>query len=106
MESEPHHVKNLWKNTNRFRDRLQESGFNTGRTETPIIPIIVGKSSLAKKMSTRLFEEGIFALPIVFPMVAQDQARIRTIMNAALTDADLTEAITVIRKIGKELGIV
>lgn len=106
LENEPHHVENLWKNTDRFRKSLNESGFNTGNSVTPIIPIIVGKSGVAKKMSTKLFDAGIFALPIVFPMVAEDKARIRTIMNAALSEEDLTEAITAVTRIGKELGII
>jgi glycine C-acetyltransferase len=64
---------------------------------------MVGESSVAKKLSTRLFEEGLFALPIVYPMVARDKARIRTIMNAALTKQDLDFAIGAFEKIGKEL---
>jgi glycine C-acetyltransferase len=67
---------------------------------------MVGDSGVAKKLSTRLFEEGIFALPIVFPMVARDKARIRTMMNAQLTKKDLDFAIETFRKIGKELHIV
>jgi glycine C-acetyltransferase len=85
---------------------MKDLGFNIGRSETPITPIIVGESGLAKKLSARLFEEGVFALPIVYPMVARDKARIRTIMNAALTKEDLDFAIRAFEKIGKELGIV
>ena len=61
---------------------------------------------MAKELSTKLYEVGVFALPIVFPMVAKDKARIRTIMNAALTTADLDFAINAFEKIGKELGII
>lgn len=85
---------------------MKDLGFNTGRSETPITPIIVGESGVAKKLSARLFEEGVFALPIVFPMVARDRARIRTIMNAALTKDDLDFAIGCFEKIGKELSII
>ena len=75
-------------------------------SETPITPIIVGESATAKKLSERLFEEGIFALPIVFPMVAKDKARIRTMMNSGLTKDDLNFALSTIEKIGKELKII
>lgn len=89
-----------------FKKVLNELGFNTGFSETPITPVIVGESSVAQKMSDRLFEEGIFALPIVFPMVARDKARIRTMMNATLSKGDLNEAITAFDKIGKELNVI
>ena len=85
---------------------MDDLGFNTGFSETPIIPSIVGESEAAKRMSNRLFEEGVFALPIVFPMVARDQARLRLIMNAALTKDDLDEAIAAFEKVGKELKII
>ena len=106
LENEPQHLKNLWNNTRYFKKGLKDLGFDTGISETPITPVITGESSLAKKMSDRLFEEGIFALPIVFPMVAKDKARIRTIMNAALTKEDLDFALSTFEKIGKELKII
>jgi glycine C-acetyltransferase len=89
-----------------LKKAMDDLGFNTGFSETPIIPIIVGESEKAKRMSNRLFEEGVFALPIVFPMVARDQARLRLIMNAALTKDDLEEAIAAFEKVGKELKII
>jgi glycine C-acetyltransferase len=85
---------------------MKDLGFNIGNSQTPITPIIVGESSVAKRLSARLFGEGIFALPIVFPMVARDKARIRTIMNAALERKDLDFAIGAFEKIGKELHII
>lgn len=106
LENELEHVQNLWKNTNAFKKALRNLGFDIGISETPITPVIVGESSLARKMSERLFEEGIFALPIVFPMVARDKARIRTIMNATLTIEDLNFAISKFEKVGNELGII
>jgi glycine C-acetyltransferase len=106
LEKEPQHVRTLWEHTRYFKKAMKDLGFNIGRSETPITPIIVGESGLAKKLSARLFEEGVFALPIVYPMVARDKARIRTIMNAALTREDLDFAIGAFEKIGKELGIV
>jgi glycine C-acetyltransferase len=106
LEKEPEHVQNLWKNTEYFKKAMKELEFNIGRSTTPITPVIVGESGVAKRLSARLFEEGMFALPIVFPMVARDKARIRTIMNAALTKEDLDFAIAAFEKIGKELHII
>jgi len=81
-------------------------GFNTGLSETPITPVIIGESENAQKFSVRLYEEGVFALPIVFPMVARGTARIRTMMNAALKMEDLNDAITAFDKVGKELNVI
>lgn len=106
LEQEPQHVRNLWERTKYFRKAIQELGFDTGRSVTPIIPVMVGDSAKAKQLSQRLYQEDIFALPIVFPMVAKDKARIRTIMNAALTEKDLDFAISKFEKIGKELRII
>jgi glycine C-acetyltransferase len=106
LEKEPQHVQNLWSNTTYFKKAMKDLGFNIGNSTTPITPVIVGESGAAKKMSQRLFEEGVFALPIVYPMVAKDKARIRTIMNAALTKDDLGFAIESFRKIGKELHVI
>jgi glycine C-acetyltransferase len=106
LENEPQHVRTLWNHTRYFKKAMKDLGFNIGNSQTPITPIIVGESSVAKKLSARLFEEGVFALPIVYPMVARDKARIRTIMNAALTRKDLDFAIGAFEKIGKELHII
>ncbi len=106
LEKEPQHVKTLWEHTRYFKKAMKDLGFNIGNSETPITPIIVGESGTAKKLSARLFEEGVFALPIVFPMVARDKARIRTIMNASLARKDLDFAITAFEKTGKELHII
>jgi len=105
LETEPEHVKRLWDNTKYFKKELKSMGFDTGESETPITPVIVGESSKAKQLSNRLFEEGIFALPIVFPMVARDKARIRTMMNAGLTKEDLDFTLEKFEKLGKELEI-
>nr|MDO8099736.1 aminotransferase class I/II-fold pyridoxal phosphate-dependent enzyme [Candidatus Njordarchaeota archaeon] len=106
LEKEPKHVKALWDNTNYFKRGLIDLGFNTGKSQTPITPVIIGENTTAKKFSQRLFEEGVFALPIIFPMVAKGTARIRTIMNSALTEDDLDEALATFEKIGKELDII
>jgi len=106
LETEPQWVEKLWENTKYFKKELQSLGFDTGISETPIIPVIVGPSSTAKTLSSRLYEEGVFALPIVFPMVARDKARIRTMMNAGLTKDDLDFALNKFEKVGKELKII
>jgi glycine C-acetyltransferase len=106
LENEPQHVRTLWEHTKYFKKTMKDLGFDIGKSETPITPIMVGESGVAKKLSAKLFEEGVFALPIVYPMVARDKARIRTIMNAALTRKDLDFAIGAFEKIGKELHII
>jgi len=106
LETEPQHVQNLWKRTDYFRKAMQDLGFDTGKSVTPIIPVMVGDSAKAKRLSERLYQEDIFALPIVFPMVSKDKARIRTIMNAALSEKDLDFAIGKFEKIGRELKII
>jgi glycine C-acetyltransferase len=106
LETEPQHVERLWSLTRRFREALRGLGFDLGTSETPIIPVIVGDSAKAKRLSSRLFELGVFALPIVYPMVAKDRARLRTIMNSALTDEQLTSAIDAFSTAGRELGLV
>jgi glycine C-acetyltransferase len=89
-----------------FKSALEELGFNIGVSTTPITPVIVGESRSAKLLSNRLFELGVFALPIIFPMVAKDQARIRTIMNAALSDEDVHFGIAAFAKAGRELKLI
>jgi len=106
LESEPEHVKRLWDNTNYFKKELNSMGFNTGNSESPITPVIVGDSGKAKELSNMLFKEGVFALPIVFPMVARDKARIRMIMNAGLTKKDLDFALEKFETLGKKLAII
>ena len=106
LETEPKHVKNLWDNTNYFKKELKTMGFDTGESETPITPVIVGESSKAKELSNKLYDEGVFALPIVFPMVARDKARIRTMMNAGLTNEDLEFTLEKFEKLGKKLDII
>ncbi|MEM0475321.1 MAG: glycine C-acetyltransferase [Candidatus Norongarragalinales archaeon] len=105
-DEEPRHWKKLWSNTKYFKRKLKKLGFNTGASETPITPIIVGESDKAVALSNKLFEAGIFALPIVFPMVARDAARIRTMMNAGHKKEDLDFALEKLEEIGKELKIV
>jgi glycine C-acetyltransferase len=106
LESEPIHNQRLWENTEYFKKEMGSMGFNTGYTETPIVPVITGPSDLAVKLSEGLWDEGVYALPIVFPMVARDAARIRNMMNAGHTKEDLDQAIAAYEKVGRSLGII
>lgn len=103
VQNEPEHLRNLWDNTSYFKKGLKKLGFDTGTSQTPITPVMVGDSSKAWKMSEMLFNENVFALPIVYLMVARDKARIRTIMNAGHSKQDLDYAF---EKVSKMLGIV
>jgi glycine C-acetyltransferase len=106
LETEPQLIENLWRNTDYFKTAMRDLGFDIGQSATPITPIIVGDGALAKRFSARLYEQGVFALPIVYPMVARDKARIRTIMNAAMTQEDVQFAVRAFEEVGKELQIV
>ncbi|MGH2507446.1 MAG: glycine C-acetyltransferase [Ktedonobacteraceae bacterium] len=99
-------VEHLWENTSFFKKGLEQLGFNTGQSETPITPVIVGAAPLAVKLSTRLFEEGVFAQAIVFPTVAVDKCRVRTIVTALHTNEELSQALDVFERVGKELAII
>ena len=106
VQDEPHHLKNLWNNAKYFKEKLMDLGFDTGRSQTPITPVIVGESSTAVKLSHELLDEGIFVKPIVYPLVAKDKARVRTIVTAQHTKEDLDTAVEAFKKVGKELGII
>ena len=106
MEDEPWLMERLWASTKRFKAELSRLGFDTGRSETPITPIIVGDSEAAIRFSGRLFEQGVFATSVVYPTVALDQARLRTIVTAALTDEHLDRALQAFATVGRELGLI
>tara|TARA_Y100001970_G_scaffold284809_1_gene402973 strand:+ start:2149 stop:3309 length:1161 start_codon:yes stop_codon:yes gene_type:complete len=106
LMQEPEHHERLWNNTNYFRKELQSMGFDTGVSETPIIPVMCGDSSIAKEFSNTLSMEGVMAGAIVFPMVARDAARIRTQMSAGLTREDLDEVLRIFEKVGPQLNLI
>jgi glycine C-acetyltransferase len=95
----------LWANTRRFKAELQRLGFDTGTSETPITPILVGDSEAAIRFSDRLFEAGLFATSVVYPTVPLDGARLRTIVTAAHSDEHLDRALETLGRVGRELGI-
>ena len=107
VENEPEHVQRLWDNTNYFKKEVQNLGYNTGNSQTPIIPLIIGDPGKAQELARLLFEEeNVYGTPIVFPMVARELSRIRVQMNALLTKDDLNMALAAIEKVGKKLNII
>jgi len=106
LEHEPHLVDRLWENTRFFKSGLQKLGFNTGASESPITPVIVGEAPMAMRLSDRLFTEGVFAQGIGFPTVPRDKARVRTIVTATHTREDLQFALDTFAKVGRELGMI
>lgn len=99
-------VTKLWENANGFRSELQRLGFDTGASETPIIPIIIGDPALTMHFSDRLLEEGVFAQGIVYPTVAMDKGRVRLIVTAQHTEEDLAFALNSLQKVGREFGLI
>jgi glycine C-acetyltransferase len=106
LEQEPQWMDALWENTKFFKAGLATLGFNTGRSESPITPVIVGEAAAAMAMSDKLFQAGVFAQGIGFPTVARGQARLRTIVTATHTREDLVFALDMFGKVGKELGVI
>src|SRR5881296_1410912 len=106
VKRQPGLVKRLWANTSYFKKGLRDLGFDTGQSETPITPVMVGDSGTARKLADRMFELKVFVLPIVYPMVAREKARIRTIVTSAHSKHDLDTALNAFEKTGKELGII
>jgi len=106
LENEPERIDRLWDNTRYFKQGLTASGFNTGASETPITPVIVGEAARAHQLSAELFNEGVLATGIGFPTVARDKARVRTIVTATHTREELDRALEAFRRAGKRMGIV
>jgi len=106
VDNEPERVKKLWDNTKYFKKEIESLGFDTGYSQTPIIPAMVGDSKKAQQLASWLYDEGIFALAIVFPMVARDKARIRNQMNADMSRDDLDTILRTYEKLGRELKII
>src|SRR6478672_7806124 len=103
---EPALIDRLWDNTRFFKAGLNNLGFNTGMSESPITPVIVGDASLAMALSDRLFARGVFAQGIGFPTVARDKARVRAIVTATHTREELQFALDAFAHVGRELGLV
>jgi glycine C-acetyltransferase len=106
IQDEPGHLKQLWENTRYFKKGMSDMGFDIGNSQTPITPVIAGESRTAMELSNLLFEEGLFAKPIVFPLVAKDKARVRIIVTAQHTKEDLNEALAIFEKVGKRMDLI
>jgi glycine C-acetyltransferase len=105
LDEEPERIERLWSNTSRFRAGLKRLGFDTGVSETPIIPIVVGEAERAMRLSDRAFERGVFAQGIGFPTVAKGKARLRTIVTATHTEEELDKALEILGDAARGLGI-
>jgi len=106
MESEPERVKRVWENRDYFIEKMKELGFDTGNSETPIVPIMCGDSKTARALADFVWEKGIYVLPIVYPMVARDKARIRVQLCTEHTKDQLDKAIKAFQEGGEKLGLV
>jgi glycine C-acetyltransferase len=106
LESSTALVDRLWKNAETLKTRLREMGFDTGFSQTPIVPVMLGEAPLAQTFSRRLLEEDVFAMAIGYPTVPKGKARIRVMNTAAHTDEDLEQGLSAFEKVGKELDVI
>jgi glycine C-acetyltransferase len=105
LADEPERLARLWSNTERFKAGLTALGFDTGASATPITPVIIGDEATTQRFARELFDAGVFAPAIVFPTVAKGAARVRTIVTADHTEADLDDALIAFGMIGRSLGV-
>jgi glycine C-acetyltransferase len=105
LEREPERIDRLWENTRYFKENLRREGFDTGMSETPITPIMVGDAALAHAFSQALFAEGLMATGIGYPTVPKGKARIRTIVTAAHTREHLDRALEILTRVGRRMGL-
>jgi glycine C-acetyltransferase len=106
LEASDELVQRLWSNTRYFKQRMRDAGFDTGRSETPITPVMLGDAKVAQQFSRRLFEEDVFAMAIGFPTVPMGKARIRVMISATHSEADLDLGVERFVKIGRELEVI
>ncbi|MGH2403716.1 MAG: glycine C-acetyltransferase [bacterium] len=106
VQAQPELISRLWENTRVFKEGLRRLGFDTGMSETPITPVIVGDEARATALSDRLFEEGVFALGIAFPTVPRGRARVRTIVTAAHAATHLEAALEAFARAGRAVGVI
>ncbi|MBB5171996.1 glycine C-acetyltransferase [Texcoconibacillus texcoconensis] len=106
LNDEPELIEKLWNNTRFLKDGLEKLGFDTGKSETPITPVVVGDGAKAHELSDRLVKAGVFAQGIAFPTVPKDSARVRTIVTAEHDEAMLQQALDAFEEAGKDLGII
>jgi glycine C-acetyltransferase len=106
LEESDELVERLWSNAAMLRTGMRQLGFDTGHSQTPIVPLMLGEAPLAQQFSRRLFEEGLFAMAIGYPTVPLGKARIRVMNSAAHSPADLEQALAVFERVGRELGVI
>lgn len=106
LESSDELVKRLWSNAEFFKTELRNMGFDTGHSQTPIVPVMLGEAPLAQQFSRKLFEAGVFAMAIGYPTVPQGKARIRVMNTAAHSQDDLEQALAAFESVGKALGVI
>ncbi len=106
LEESTELVDKLWANAKYFKEEIKKLGFDTGMSETPITPVMLGEAPLAQQFSRELFEEGVFAMSIGFPTVAKGKARIRVMISAAHDNDDLGKGLDAFAKVGKKLGVI
>jgi len=106
LQEEPERHERMWENSKFFKAGLKQLGFNTGESETPITPVIVGDEAKTMELARKLFDEGVLGVGIVFPTVARGKARVRTIVTATHTRKELEFALDKFQKVGKALGII
>jgi glycine C-acetyltransferase len=106
LEDSTQLVDKLWSNAKYFKAEMKTLGFNTGLSETPITPVMLGEAPLAQQFSRDLFEEGVFAMSIGFPTVPQGKARIRVMISAAHSTDDLDKGLAAFKSVGKKLGVI
>jgi glycine C-acetyltransferase len=107
LEESSELVDKLWENTRYFKEEIKRLGFDTGKSETPITPVMLGEAPLAMEFSRRLFdEEGVFAMALGYPTVPRGKARIRVMISAIHTKEDLDFGLNAFEKVGRELGVI
>lgn len=106
LEESTELVDRLWANAKYFKAEMKKLGFDTGVSQTPITPVMLGEAPLAQQFSRELFEEGVFAMAIGFPTVAKGKARIRVMISAAHDNDDLGKGLDAFEKVGKKLGVI
>jgi glycine C-acetyltransferase len=99
-------VDRLWANAKYFKTEMKKLGFDTGVSETPITPVMLGDAPLAQQFSRELFDEGVFAMAIGYPTVAKGKARIRVMISAAHDNDDLGKGLEAFENVGKRLGVI
>jgi len=106
LQEEPEWIERLWANTHFFKKGLEGLGFDTGSSQTPITPIIIGQGAKAMQFSDKLFEKGVFAQGLSYPTVPEEKSRIRTIVTATHTQDELTYALEMFAEVGRELAVI